>query len=237
MTSPAAKPTKFVLSKTKLVYGRTQEGQPNPTLDSLVPDIDIAAVTAFVMDCLDQLRAAQPELLLNNVKLLSGISGETLSRVLEPAKSACLRARQRYEDALVRAMQLAVSVGIYNDVPGFDVGTGTGSKQAADAAYDDGQGPESFAFAPRPALPQTPQDRITEAQANVADRKAKVELAAELSALPVSADEQLRTAGYAQKDVDKIQAERLLDEAEAALGEAGTDDSGEEVQADVTPVP
>jgi hypothetical protein len=86
------------------------------------------------------------------------------------------------------------------------LGTGTGTKEAADRAFDDGQGPEAFRFSERTALPETPQQQLVKAQAGVAERKEKFALATAASKVVNDPAEVLKFAGYSEEDAARLAA-------------------------------
>jgi hypothetical protein len=64
---------------------------------------------------------------------LSGQSGETIAELRKPSSDLIATGRVNYEDGLIRAQMQALSVGILYDM--WDLGTGMGSREAADRAY------------------------------------------------------------------------------------------------------
>lgn len=224
MSGAGDAPQEIPLGRLTAMYVKLAQGVPVGDLKYIVPQLAVAETGESIIRNVELLYTRQPELILNALKLLSGTSGETLAQVLKPVESAVLRARRLYEADLIAALQLAQSIGIVMGL--WDLGTGRGTPEAADRAYDDGQGPEAMRFADRPALPPTVYAKIQQAQADVADRKAKMELAAAGAKAGVSHDEQLRLAGYSQADIDRINAEKadqdLLDEEDDTLdGDGG----------------
>jgi hypothetical protein len=127
-----------------------------------------------------------------------------LAQVLKPVEAAVLRARRTYESSVISALQIALSSGVLLGL--WDLGTGKGTADAADRAYDDGQGVEAFRFADRPAIAPTPQQQLVTAQASVADKQAKATLAK--TAVVVSDRERLRLAGYSDADIEVIESEK-----------------------------
>lgn len=205
-TAAAKKPTKYTTGRYTVIYAENKEGQPQATFDPLVPPLDFAGAIVHFQKLLDLVRDRQPQLILSEMGLLSGVSGETLAQVLKPAECESVRARVLYEDGIIRAIQIAASVGIFNGVKGFDLRTGTGTKDAAERAYDDGQGPEAFAFADRPAIQPTVFQKIQQATANEAEKQAK--FATANAAKDVSVEERMRLMGYDDKQIQNITAEK-----------------------------
>jgi hypothetical protein len=205
MAGAGDQPSEVTLGRLTAIYVKLAQGVPAPELKYIVPQLAIAETGESIIRNIELLYTRQPELILNALKLLSGTSGETLAQVLKPVESAVLRARRMYEDAIVRSIQIALSIGVYRGA--WDLGTGTGTKDAADRAFDDGQGPEEFRFAPRPPLPPTVFQKIQQATADVADRQAKFAIA-NAAKDKVSEEEYLRLAGYSDPEIQQIQAEK-----------------------------
>jgi hypothetical protein len=112
--------------------------------------------------------------------------------------AAIERAKSGYEHALTRAAQIGLSEGVRLSL--WDLGTGMGSAEAADAAFQDGQ--EDFAFAERSALPATAYDKVQQANANVAEQKSKLDLAASASRTGVHSDNNImRMAGMTDAQI------------------------------------
>lgn len=202
MAGAGDKPSEVQLGRLTAMYVKLTAGIPAPELKYIVPQLAIGEVRDTIVQNIELLYTRQPELILNALKLLSGTSGETLLQVLRPVEAAVLRARRLYEDAKVRSIQIGLSAGIMLGL--WNLGTGTGTREAAERAYDDGQGPEAFRFADRPALPETPQVRLINAQAAVAEQKEKFNLAAAAQKIVNDPKELLTLAGY-----DEAEATRL----------------------------
>jgi hypothetical protein len=212
-------PDEMQLGRLTAMYVKLSNGVPAPEMKYIVPQLAIGETGESIVRNVELLYTRQPELILNALKLLSGTSGETLAQVLKPVEAAVLRARRMYESAIVSAVQIALSAGVLLGL--WDLGTGTGTADAADRAYDGGQGPEAFRFADRPALPPTPQQMLTTAQASVADKQAKATLAK--SAVAVSDRERLRLAGYTDAEIEQIESEKadqdVLDSEDSAAAD------------------
>jgi hypothetical protein len=215
-TSPADEPRKFNIQRHTLIYAKTEEGKPVPTLDPMVPTVPVAEALEAMEVFAGYLREQQPQLIFYALKLLSNISGETLQQVRLPAESESLRARALYESSLVSALQIGLSLGVYNGL--WDLGTGTRSPEAVERAYGDGAGPEAFAFAERPALPETTAQKLLQAQADTAAQSEKYKMAALGQKVGTSEKQQLRDAGFKPSEINKMMAEiaeQVPDEADA----------------------
>jgi hypothetical protein len=79
-----------------------------------------------------------------------------------------LGARTNIEAGLVKAQQIALSLGVLHDM--WDLGKGTGSRKAADETYKAGL--ENHKFNKRPALPLTVTDKLEVAKTNQANAAA-----------------------------------------------------------------
>lgn len=203
MTGAGDRPDSLQLGRFTAIYVKLAQGVPQPGLEHIVPQLAIGEMGESIARNVEFLWVRQPELILNSLKILSGTSGETMAHARFSVEAAVMRARRSYEDALIRAIQIGLSAGIMLGL--WDLGTGTGTREAADRAYDDGQGPEAFRFADRPALPETPQQQLVKAQASVAEQQAKATLAKSLSG--VSGRERLRVQGYSDDDIEQMEEE------------------------------
>jgi hypothetical protein len=194
-----AAPTEFFLGRERVAYVKLEPDTPPPIFQPLVADLDQAGSTEFWNELMARLQERQPELIIGNIKALSGQSGETIAKLLKPAEAVIARARANYEHALIRAVQIGLSEGIRMSL--WDLGTGGGSTEAADRAYRAGK--EDFAFAERPALPQSAYDQEQQAKADSARPMAKMALARAADGL-VDQQEQLHLAGYTEKEIGEI---------------------------------
>jgi hypothetical protein len=203
MSGAGDAPDEITLGWLTAIYVKAQTGTPPADMKYITPQLQIGAVGEYITGNIEKLYTRQPELILNALKLLSGTSGETLAQVLKPVEAAVLRARRMYEDSVVRAIQIALSSGVLLGL--WNLGTGTGTSDAADRAYDDGQGVEAFRFASRPALSPTVQQTIAQATADNADKTAKVALMAQAENVTgLSQNEVLRLGGYTDAQIATI---------------------------------
>ncbi len=147
VAASGAAPEEFDLGGKKIIYFNTEGGTAPPVFQALVADLSIADATKQAQVQLGAIEDLLPELKAIAGAYLSGQSGETIAELRKPAEDAVLLARANYEDALVRAQQIALSYGVWMGI--FDLGTGAGP-DAADRAYHEGK--EDHTFVERPAL-------------------------------------------------------------------------------------
>jgi hypothetical protein len=210
MTGAGPKPEPKKTGKYRLIYVKTERDVPPPSAEAMVPTINIADTIAQIQQNDAFVRERNPAMILSSLKLLSGISGETLQQVLKPAESECQRARAEYETALIAALQIGLSLGVVKGM--WDLGTGTGSQQAADAAYDDGQGPEAFVFADRPAIPPTVSQQVAQAAADEAKKQAKLKTAQMASVAGFDQQSVLEHAGKTPAEAKEIKRRKAQED-------------------------
>lgn len=194
------RPEEFPIGRRKVAYVRMEPDTPAPIFQPLVAPLDQTGTREYWLALIEKLHGRQPEIVLSDTKVLAGQSGETIAKLQIAAEAAIMRARAQYEHALIRAIQIGLSEGVRMEL--WNLGTGMGSAEAADQAYQ--QGKEDFAFAERSALPMTPFDKITNAQAEVAGQKEKFNLGK--AAMGAGADEQaaLEASGKSPEDAAAI---------------------------------
>lgn len=211
--------TDVTMGEESMTYVQTSPDTPPPILQAIVPQIDQESSRLFWQDLRDLVRTLQPEMNLNDVKMLANISGEALAQVLKPTEQAIVGVRPGYHHAIIRAMQMALSAGVV--VGAWDLGTGTGNVEASDRAYREGL--ENFQFAPLPALPETPGQRTANANADVADKMAKLDLMGKAeNVTSISRKEVLRVGGYTEEQIRRLQREQRREDATVNVPD-GTD--------------
>jgi hypothetical protein len=142
-------PTEIPLTGRRVLWVKLKPGAAPPLVEPLVAPLVLSdAITKLKLD-IELIEDRLPELKAVVGKFLSGQSGETIAQLRRPAEDRLALARAHYEDALVRASQIAVSWMILLGVA--DLGTGQGSRDAADRAYREGR--EDFTLNRRPLLP------------------------------------------------------------------------------------
>lgn len=153
-------PQEFDLSGRKVLYVDTStalQGASTPVVQALVANLSLADATQQAKAQLEAIEDMLPELKAVSGRWLSNTSGQTIAELRKPAEDALLLARTNYEDALIRAQQIAISYGVLLGL--WDMGTGMGTVEAADRAYHEGT--EDHTFVPRPALTETSRPATT----------------------------------------------------------------------------
>lgn len=142
-------PEEFDLGDLSIAYTNTSNGGTPPVVQPMVAPLNLADAIAEAKFLVELIEDKLPELKAIAGRYLSGQSGETIAQLRLPAEQRLSLARPNYEDALIRAQQIALSWGILLGL--WDLGTGMGSREAADAAYQGGL--EDHRFNERPLLP------------------------------------------------------------------------------------
>lgn len=143
-----AAPVEIDLSDLSVVYVDTRNQSGTPLMQPMVAPLDLSGAISQATMQLGIIEDALPELKATGGKFLSNQSGETIAELRKPAEDKIGLARANYEDALIRAQQIAVSWGILLGL--WDVGTGMGDRAAADRAFQGGY--EDHRFNTRPLL-------------------------------------------------------------------------------------
>lgn len=202
-TAGGPKPVEIDLGDgQKAQYTQTAQGTPPPSAEAIVPKIDQASATNYVLELMAMMRSRQPELIFNDVKLLSGLSGESIAQILTPAKKAILDVRPNYDHAFIRALQMATSIRA--DLGLSDMGSN------GDELYKSGK--LAFAFAKRDPLPQTDYQRQAQAAADNAPRAAKFANAKALQGIGGDDRSLLEEAGYTEEQIDKMLGAKASDD-------------------------
>lgn len=148
VAASGAAPVEFDFSGRKVIYVDQRQGGTPPMVQAMVANLDLQGAIAQSKVQLDAIEDKLPELKATAGRFLSGQSGETVAELRKPAEEKIQAARDLAEDSLVRAQKIAVSWGILLEL--WDVGTGTGTREAADRAFRDGL--EDHKFNKRPLL-------------------------------------------------------------------------------------
>lgn len=129
-------PESIDLDDMTVAYTDTRGGGPAPVVQAMVAPLNLADAIAEARFLVELIEDKLPELKAIAGRYLSGQSGETIAQLRLPAEQRISLARPNYEDALIRAQQIALSWGVILGL--WDLGTGTGSREAADRAYQGG---------------------------------------------------------------------------------------------------
>ncbi len=92
---------------------------PNAKATSLVTDLNIEAVVKNIAMMLEHLERDFPELQADVFKLGNDSSGRALRTLREPVEARVMERRAAYDDALLRANKMAISIGAQRGYDGF----------------------------------------------------------------------------------------------------------------------
>ena len=97
---------------------------PATKAQALIANLDIAGVLAHIEALLRELERDYPEMRFDNLRLTGTVSGRTLQVARQPVETKVLQRRAIYDDALVRAQNMAVAIAGYRrQVEGFGLGS------------------------------------------------------------------------------------------------------------------
>jgi hypothetical protein len=116
----------------------------------LVATLDVASTTAYIKDIIAQIEADFPELSADLHNVQGDISGRALRINRAPAQTKALQRRPNYDNGLVRAQQMALSIGGLRGYEGYQ-GFNLGSFDAGD---------EEHSIGPRPVFDKDPLDDL-----------------------------------------------------------------------------
>lgn len=200
LTAGGAQPTQVNFGKGRVWYVATNADAPPPSATAIVPQLDQASGTKFIEDRKGEVRERQPETALGSLDTLSGLSGESYAKLLLAAEERVLSARANLQHALKRAIQMGFSYQIANRMADF--GTGLGTREAADRAFNSGA--LDFEFKGQPAVPRTAADKVLQVDADLAERTKKLANANTLQRMGLPLEEVLREAGYDDQRVQEL---------------------------------
>lgn len=127
----------------------------NASLDSLSPSIDWDAALAYVKDQMLELQQDLPELRYSDLASVANIATNTVMKFLAPAIDRAAEARGNAEDALLRAQQMAITIGKAAGLPQF--------ADIPERAYESGT--LKMRFIERPILTESSAEKAATAQA------------------------------------------------------------------------
>jgi hypothetical protein len=106
----------------------------------LVAQLDIAAASNYILEIIKDIERDYPELNDDIARAKGDVSGRALRLSREPIEVKVQQRRANYDDALVRAQQMAVAIGGYRKYEGF-TGFGLESYQAGKLEHHIGERP------------------------------------------------------------------------------------------------
>jgi hypothetical protein len=110
------------------------KGQP------LVAPLDIVATSGYILEILKDLEKDYPELAIDLKNAAGDVSGKALRINRAPAEAKVLQIRPNYDNALVRAHQMAVAIGGFRGYEGFS-GFSLDSYKAGELDHSIGERP------------------------------------------------------------------------------------------------
>lgn len=164
-------PPNFVeLGDMNIVYIQRELGQTNAArLEAMVANLNLEQAGGLIDRLQTQLSNSMPELTATDGEFLSHQSGGTVAHLRTPAEQRLTKGRASYESAVVKAQKMALSLGIIYGL--WDVGTGMGSRRAADEAFDTGK--LDHRFNKRALFPLTTDEKLSMAKAEQAQAAAR----------------------------------------------------------------
>lgn len=164
------KPDFITLGDMNIIYVQRELGQTSAAkMEALVANLNIEQAGGLLDRLQGELGNSMPELKATDGEFLSHQSGGTVAQLRTPAEQRILKGRAAIEDAVVKAQKMALSLGVIYNL--WDLGTGKGSRAAADAAFS--QGKLDHRFNKRPAFPLTVDDKLSMAKADQAKAAAE----------------------------------------------------------------
>lgn len=171
-------------SEMKIIYSNNAAAAAH----SLVAPVDIAATSANIKDLISELERDFPELRVDLSNATGDISGRALRINRSPANAKVLQRRPNYDNALVRAHQMAVAIGGFGNYdPAFE-GFSLESYEAGALEHN---------IADRPVFDVDPMDELEE-EGKFWENVGKAKLAG------VPLDVYLKQQGWDQTDIDEI---------------------------------
>lgn len=118
------KPTSAHNATTDPLIGRQEmpafySSNDNAKATALVAPLDIAATSATIREMLAELERDYPELRLSVAQAAGEVSGRALRTARQPVETKIAQRRGVYDNALVRAQQMAVAIAGWRGLPDF----------------------------------------------------------------------------------------------------------------------
>ncbi len=163
VTTSGAPPREYNFGGQRVLHiiRRLSENAADTNIEPLIANLSLAdTITALKFFVNEVLPDRLPELKAIQGTFLANQSGETVAQLRKPAEDKLLVFRANIEHALIRSLQMALSYGIVQGL--WEVGTGIGTREAADNAFQNGA--LDFRFNKRPALTLTEGEKLANEQ-------------------------------------------------------------------------
>lgn len=180
----------------------------NSSLASLVPNLNYAAALAVLQDHMEELQRDLPELAYYQLREMNQVSGVAVRTLLSDAIDRLLEARGNAEAALVRANQMALTIGKFHELETFREVEGT----FEDGAFE-------HAFKERDVIPLTATEESLAEQQDASTLVIKTQLG-------LSQREALRELGYTDEDIERMELERSQEQEARNLAAQRNFDAG-----------
>jgi hypothetical protein len=155
---------------------------PASKAQPMIAPLDVAAVSAHIGSLLQELHADHPELLADDAG--PNASGIARKVAREKVEATVVQRRSGYDDAMVRANQMAISIGAQKGYPGFE-GFTVESYSRGDLEHSVGQR-EVFAV---------------DVEAKIAESLARATVVKTLTDAGVSKESAMRQAGWSDEEI------------------------------------
>lgn len=95
---------------------------PSVTVSPMALDLDVEGTLAHIQKILEELERDYPELKFDTLRASGDVSGKSLRIARQPAETKVKQRRANYDDALIRAQMMALSImGLRGLAPGLDL--------------------------------------------------------------------------------------------------------------------
>jgi hypothetical protein len=161
-----------------VLYSNDKDTKAHP----LIAPLNVAAVSAHIAAILAAIEAEHPELVADDVGPQS--SGEARKVAREKVEAVVVQRRSGYDDAMVRANQMAISIGAIKGYPGFE---GFTSESYARGEID-------HSIGSRPVF-------SVDTGAKIAESLARAQVVKTLTDAGVSKESAMRQAGWSEEEI------------------------------------
>jgi hypothetical protein len=173
-------------------------GEAAGAVTPMVTNLNIADVVANIASLAGEIERDFPELRFDRLRASGDASGEALRIARQPAEAKVYSRRTSYDDALVRAHQMALAIGGFETYPGYE---GFGLESYAAGALD-------HRIGDRPVFGLDEIDRLADETARFTAVKAATD-----AGLPLAVA--MRRAGFGDDEIQLAQAEKVKADAKA----------------------